>query len=40
MGFNKNKCGVLHVGNKNSDFTYQLEGTWLENIEAEKDLGK
>jgi len=39
MGFNKNKCGVLHVGYKNLDFNYQLGGTWLENIEAEKDLG-
>ena len=39
MEFNCSKCKVLHVGNRNTNFNYELEGSWLENCDKEKDLG-
>ena len=39
MEFNNNKCKVLHIGRKNKNFNYEMEGTWLENCEKERDLG-
>uniref|UniRef100_A0A7M4FYQ6 Reverse transcriptase domain-containing protein n=1 Tax=Crocodylus porosus TaxID=8502 RepID=A0A7M4FYQ6_CROPO len=39
MGFNTDKCGVLHLGRKNQQQTYRLGNSLLISTEAEKDLG-
>ena len=44
MEFNSTKCKILHVGNTNPRFTYTMggyapEGTILESVEKEKDIG-
>ena len=39
MQFNEDKCKILHLGSNNPKFSYNMNGTWLESIEAEKDLG-
>ena len=39
MQFNKEKCKVLHIGNRNEKFNYSMNGVWLESSDAEKDLG-
>ena len=37
--FNAKKCKVMHLGNKNPNHDYLLNGHTLEKIESEKDLG-
>ena len=39
MLFNLNKCKVLHVGRNNPNVQYVMDGTPLENVTEEKDLG-
>ena len=39
MGFNTDKCKVLHLGRKNWHYTYRLGNSPLVSAEAEKDLG-
>ena len=39
MGFNTNKCEVMHLGRNNRHHTYRLENSPLVSTEAEKDLG-
>ncbi|XP_059579404.1 uncharacterized protein LOC109285286 [Alligator mississippiensis] len=39
MGFNSDKCKVLHLGRKNQQQTYRLGNSPLISTEAEKDLG-
>ncbi|CAM4491188.1 unnamed protein product [Caretta caretta] len=39
MKFNKNKCKVLHLGQKNPMHCYRLGTKWLGSSSAEKDLG-
>ncbi|KAL7631154.1 UNVERIFIED_CONTAM: hypothetical protein RMT77_018543 [Armadillidium vulgare] len=39
MNFNSKKCKVLHVGNSNKGFNYEMNGEWLETVDHEKDLG-
>ena len=39
MEFNPQKCKVMHIGKDNRNFSYDMEGCWLETVEEEKDLG-
>ncbi|KYO40735.1 hypothetical protein Y1Q_0012232 [Alligator mississippiensis] len=39
MGFNIDKCRVLHLGRKNQQHTYRLGNSLLISTEAEKDFG-
>ena len=39
LGFNENKCKVLHLGNSNQKLIYEMNGTTLDITHAEKDLG-
>ncbi|GAB0180654.1 triadin [Grus japonensis] len=39
MEFNKAKCKVLHVGQRNPKHDYRLGGEWIESNSEEKDLG-
>ena len=39
MQFNESKCKVLHLGSNNPNFSYSMNGVWLESSKAEKDLG-
>ena len=39
MGFNTDKCKVMHLGRKNQHHTYRLGNSLLVSAEAEKDLG-
>ena len=40
LKFNPKKCKVLHLNyNNNPNYAYELDGTVLESIETEKDLG-
>ncbi|GAB0183618.1 mitochondrial enolase superfamily member 1 [Grus japonensis] len=39
MKFNKAKCKVLHVGQRNSKHNYRLVREWIESRPEEKDLG-
>jgi len=38
MKYNEGKCKILHLGNKNPNFNYTMNGIWLENSKTEKDL--
>ncbi|GAB0186769.1 cAMP-dependent protein kinase inhibitor alpha [Grus japonensis] len=39
MKFNKAKCKVLHVGQRNPKHNYRLGGHWVESSPEEKDVG-
>ena len=39
MAFNVDKCSVLHFGNKNQKFKYEMNGKTLNSIDTERDLG-
>ena len=39
MGFNTDKCKVMHLGRNNRHHTYRLGNSPLVSTEAEKDLG-
>lgn len=39
MSFNKNKCGVLHLGRNNLMYQYRLGADLLEKSSVKKDLG-
>ena len=33
------KCKVMHTGNKNNEFSYEMNGKVLDKVLIEKDLG-
>ncbi|GAB0187936.1 cAMP-dependent protein kinase inhibitor alpha [Grus japonensis] len=39
MKFNKAKCKVLHMGQRNPKHNYSLGGEWIESSPEEKALG-
>ena len=39
MGFNTDKCKLMHLGRKNQHHTYRLGNSLLISTEAEEDLG-
>jgi hypothetical protein len=39
MLFNSEKCRVMHIGIKNTRTEYRMDGTILEDIKEERDLG-
>ena len=39
MEFNYSKCKVMHVGHKNIEFSYSMDGQWINDVDEEKDLG-
>ena len=39
MYFNVDKCKVLHLGQKNPHLTYLMDGTQIQSVTQEKDLG-
>jgi len=39
MEFNINKCKVMHIGKRNSNYTYEMEGKMLQTTKIERDLG-
>ena len=39
MQFNVKKCHVLHVGRKNQQASYYMQGTELVKVDEEKDIG-
>jgi len=38
MGFNVTKCKVMHIGNNNNKFSYEMNNKVLDTILVEKDL--
>ena len=39
LPFNATKCKIMHMGNMNQHYTYNMDGNALEPIREEKDLG-
>ena len=39
MEFNVIKCKVMHTGNNNNKFSYEMNGKVLDKVLVEKDLG-
>ena len=39
MEFNVDKCKVLHYGKKNQEYSYTMNGTEMEKVDTEKDVG-
>ena len=39
MLFNVSKCKIIHMGNKNRNFNYTVDGRFLEAVDSEKDGG-
>ena len=39
MSFNVAKCHVLHMGNNNPNYTYTMNGSKIEEVTEEKDIG-
>ena len=39
MEFNVAKCKVMHKGNNNNEFSYEMNGKVLDKVLIEKDLG-
>jgi len=38
MLFNVSKCKVMHLGHRNCEYSYYMDGITLEALELEKDL--
>jgi len=37
--FNVIKCKVMHIGHRNSGFSYCMDGSEMDTVDEEKDLG-
>lgn len=38
MEFNLQKCRIMHVGNKNKKYKYEMNGVKIGKVEKEKDV--
>ena len=39
MEFNVDKCTTLHIGNKNINYSYEMNGRTITSVPVQKDLG-
>ncbi len=39
MSFNANRCHILHVGTRNQNYDYEMNGVKLDNVQCVKDIG-
>ena len=39
MKFNVDKCSVMHIGTRNIQYTYKMNGQVLQQVDAQSDLG-
>ena len=39
MKFNVNKCGAMHIKNRNLEYQYQMNDGWVKSVDEERDLG-
>lgn len=38
MQFSYEKCKVIHLGRRNKEFCYDMDGVWIKEVEEERDF--